>query len=359
MADEVNPFPAGSEDAAAWNIANKMSKKLDRNITFYQTILDKRAAQYGKDVLPTWQKVEKFLDSAIKAIYAKYGDISGNLSPVKLTEANRLRELQKITISLVRTLEGQADLLQNHIAYSYVDSAIFHTWGLEVATQVAVVAPILTYTHVMGVINNPWLPDAKTYSDRLRANTAYLAAKMNETVLEATDAGWDIPTAARRVQEVAGEGYDNAVRLARTEINRASSQASSHSFIQNADILGSKRWVATLDAKTAAKDADNDGKKFDLAYDTPEVPGVPGKRIPNHPNCRCKYSPVVDGMSAKIRERIARGDGDTLDNFGKRYYTKAQTYREYAKERGLPDLDERLAKDNPKKYLRRGEKLPA
>jgi hypothetical protein len=61
------------------------------------------------------------------------------------------------------------------------------------------------------------------------------------------------------------------------------------------------------------------------------------------------------GVSAK--ERIARGQGDTPSHFGKRTFTNARTYREYAAERGLPDLDERLNNDNPKRYLRPGESV--
>jgi SPP1 gp7 family putative phage head morphogenesis protein len=337
-------------------MANRMDEMLEETLAQHQNILDKRSIDYGKLILPTWRKVETGLLAAIQDLYKRYAGPDGKLIGAKLTEEARLRELQRMALGMIRTLEGQEDLLQNHIAYTYVDSVNFNTWALEQATQITVATPVLTYPQVMGVIANPWLPDGKTYSDRIRANTATLALKMDETILQATTQGWDIPKTARHIKGVAGEGYDRAVTLARTEMNRAASLASSHSFIQNSDILAGKRWVATLDIRTAPKDADNDGKIYDVAYDTPEMPATAGQRIPNHPNCRCKYSPVVDGMSKKIRERIARGDGDTLDNYGKRYYTKAQTYREYAKERGLPDLDKRLAKDNPKRYLRQGER---
>ncbi|MEK4879326.1 phage minor head protein [Paenibacillus sp. FSL R5-0908] len=356
MADRKNPYRPGTSEYKAWNMANQMDDMLEETLAKHQAILDKRSIDYGKLILPTWRKVETGLLASIKELYAKYAGPDGKLMGAKLTEAARLQELQRMALGMIRTLEGQADLLENHIAFTYVDSVNFNTWALEQATNITVATPVLTYPQVMGVIANPWLPDGKTYSDRIRANTANLALKMDETILQATTQGWDLPKTARKVRDEAGESYDRALTLARTEMNRAASLASSHSFIQNSDILGGKRWVATLDIRTAPKDADNDGKIYDVAYDTPEMPGTPGQRIPNHPNCRCKYSPVVDGMSKKIRERIARGDGDTLDNYGQRYYTKAQTYREYAKERGLPDLDERLAKDNPKKYLRRGEK---
>jgi hypothetical protein len=122
--------------------------------------------------------------------------------------------------------------------------------------------------------------------------------------------------------------------------------------MQNSDILDGKRWNATLDQKTAPKDADNDGEIFDLDYDTPENPAVPGKRIPNHPNCRCRYTPVISALGVqKEKGRIAKDPKDKS-----REYFKGN-YREYAKFKNLPDLDERLKAENPARYLRPGEKL--
>lgn len=87
-----------------------------------------------------------------------------------------------------------------------------------------------------------------------------------------------------------------------------------------------------MDLVTAKKDAQNDGQVFELSYDTPENLGQPGKQIPNHPNCRCKWSPVLSALGTSTKERIAR------DRESNRIYTKARTYKEYAKERGLPDV---------------------
>jgi SPP1 gp7 family putative phage head morphogenesis protein len=209
----------------------------------------------------------------------------------------------------------------------------------------------------MGVLANPWLPDGKTYGNRIRSNTQYLAEKMEVALEEALSKGWSVNRTARHIQETANEGFYNAVRLARTELNRAAAQGANHIYMQNADILDGKRWNATLDARTAPKDAQNDGKVFELSYDTPENPGKAGQRIPNHPNCRCKWTPILSALGISTKERIARGEGDSKTEFGERIYTNARTYKEYAKERGLPDLSEKLRNDKPSSYLRRGEKV--
>jgi SPP1 gp7 family putative phage head morphogenesis protein len=349
-------------------VVARRQKDLEGFIDRYQAILDKRAAQYAAEINPLWQRIARKIAEEIKLIYNELQDAQGVpiiREPIKADKyRNMQRQIARLTNLyqfLVETLGAveQKEKMDNNLAFAYTEAYYVHAFGVEQAVKLTIATPILSQAQVMGILANPWLPDGKTYSNRLRANTEYLAQKMLKTVENAVGSGWSINRTAREIQNNAQEGYFNAVRLARTEINRAAAQGASHLFMQNADIMDSKRWNATLDARTAPKDADNDRKQYALDYDTPENPGKPGERIPNHPNCRCKWTPVLSALGMSTKERIARGAGDRKDNFGERIYTKAKTYREYAKERGLPDLDERLRNDNPRRYLRRGETLTA
>ncbi|TVX94559.1 hypothetical protein FPZ44_03560 [Paenibacillus agilis] len=340
-----------------------MQQDLDGYIDRYNEILDRRQQLFAQEVLPFWQQATFRILQELKKLHAELVDAQrvpitqDPIDPAKYR--NMQREIDRLTILAQQMVAlAQADMpekMRRNLAYTYADSYYFHAWGLEQATQLAINVPQLNAAGVMGVLANPWLPDGNTYSDRIRANTAYLADKMRAGIADAVNMGWDWNKTARHIEDIAGEGYLNSVRLARTEINRAASQASSHIFMQNADILDGKRWNATLDARTAPKDAANDRKVYDLAYDTAEMPGRPGERIPNHPNCRCKYSPVVSGVKDRVRERIARGAGDTPSEFGERTYVKVADYREYAKQRGI-DLDERLRNDDPGRYLNNQER---
>lgn len=353
-------------------VLKRKQKDLDSFNEKYQEILDQRSIKYAAEIAPIWNRITKNITAEIKAIYNQIQDANGvpitrqPINPEKLRNMERnLKRLGSLQAQLVKMMgtEGQIAKLKNNLSYSIAHAYYFQAFGMEQAAKVLINVPILTHNQVMGILANPWLPDGNTYSERIRANTTYLAGKMKTAVEEAVGNGWGVNRTARRIQEIAGEGYHNAVRLARTEINRAASMGASHCYMQNSDILDGKRWNAVLDKRTAPKDADNDGKIYDLAYDTPEQPGIAGERIPNHPNCRCKYSPVLSAFSSRMNKwggnqiRVARGEGDTVSGqFGERTYTKARTYREYAKERGLPDLDERLRNDNPRRYLRRDEK---
>lgn len=343
--------PAAEIDA---KVLERRQRDLEGYLEKYQTLLEKRQRAYGRQIWPVWLRTAERLKRAVDDLYRQFGT-KGKLDPSRFHQSERLRYLRLFLSYLAEMIPEQAEKLQRSLAFEYSRSYYFHAFGMEQAAQVAIVVPLLTTSQVMGVLANPWLPDEKTYSDRIRANTGYLAQKMGQAVEEAVTGGWSVQQTARRIEEIAGEGYHNAVRLARTELTRAAGQGASHLYMQNADILDDKRWNATLDARTAPKDAANDGKVYPLEYDTPEHKGRPGERIPNHPNCRCRWSPVLSALGISTRERIARGDGDSTDRFGERIYTQARTYEEYAKERGLPSMAERLANDDPRRYLRNDE----
>lgn len=356
--------PSNSEMDA--RVQERIQKDLEGFIAKHQAILDKRAEKYAAEVAPFWKRIGRNITEEIRAIYNEVQDAQGvpiekkPIDPAKLRnmqrQIERLKTLQQQLIKQMGTEEQKAKLTRN-IAYSYTEAFYFHAFGLEQVAKVALKVPVLTQGHVMGVLANPWLPDGNTYSDRIRANTKYLARKMVGTLEKAMGAGWSINRTAREIQNNAQEGYFNAVRLARTEINRAAAQGANHVYMENADIMDGKRWNAVLDARTAPKDAANDGNIYPLDYDTEENPGKPGERIPNHPNCRCKWTPVLSALGVSTKERIARGDGDTKTNYGERTYTKARTYKEYAEERGLPDVDDAVRNEDPRRYLRRGETI--
>lgn len=325
----------------------------------YQAQLEKAVGDHMQDMAPQWARLRNKLTVMIENLYKEAGETKSlDKATTLLNKADRLISMKKQIETDLKIIEAQQQpYYTSAVMKQFEQSYYSHAWGLEQAAQVSVNIPLLTPMQVLGVAANPWLEDGANYSERLRANTAYLAQKMKKVVDDTVKLGYSVNEAARKLQDTAQEGYFNSVRLIRTEVNRAANLGASYMFMQNADILDGKRWNATLDARTAAKDAANDGEIFDLDYDTPENKGVPGKRIPNHPHCRCKYSPVLSALGVSTKERIARGAGDTKDHFGERTYTQARTYREYAKERGLPDLDERLAKENPKQYLRPTETI--
>jgi len=339
---------AGIDDA----VLRRRQLDLDKRTADLQKYFERLAGQKMATMGDIWRQLDRRLQAQLKALYKEMGALQDpNKIKALKGKADRLEAfIAQIQRDIISTGAQQQPYYTGILKHQFEKAYYMNAWGLEQAAKVTATVPVLTPAQVLGVLANPWLPDKANYSDRIRANTALLAQEMKETIQQAVEEGLDWNTVARNIQTRTGEGYFRAVRLARTELNRAAALGASYSYLQNQDVLDGKRWNATLDNYTAAKDAANDTKVFDLDYDTPENPGVPGKRIPNHPNCRCIWSPILSALGINDKDRIAR-DGNS------RTYTKAGSYREYAKEYGLPNLDDRLSNDYLKSYLRPGESV--
>lgn len=333
----------------------RRQKDLDGWLEHYQGQLDARVAESGRELREVFEETHEYLERRVTKLYKEYEKLSGlGLDAAAQRVVYKLEHLTAIDggiISDLEVLEGKLQPYYTQTLYNeYVRTYYEHGFGLSKSAQVATNVPLLTDSHVLGVIANPWVGDGANYSARLRRHTQHLAEQVESVIKIAVVEGLSTENMVKLLIDKTDESYNTAVTLLRTEMNRASSLAASYSYMKNNDVLDGKRWNATLDIDTAPRDADNDNKPADVDYDTPGNPGIPGFRIPNHPNCRCKWSPILSALGISNKGRIARVNGE-------RSYTDAENYREWAREVGLPDLDARLKKDNPNKYLRKGETL--
>lgn len=323
----------------------------------YQRGIDERIAETGQDLATIYRRTANSIERTVEPLFKEYVRIK-DIPGMEGRASSIFHKMERLTATGgeiandLSVLEGKiqpyyTEAIGNEFRRSYYEQG----FGLSKSAEIAVNVPILTDSHVMGVIANPWLGDGANYAARIGRNTQHLADAMKDVISKATVEGFGWSEGAKRIQEATGEAYNAAVTLFRTEANRASSLGSSYGGMKNADILDGKRWNATLDSVTAPRDAANeDLPPFDLDYDTPDNPGVPGIRIPNHPNCRCKWTMILSALGINTKGRIARFDGE-------RSYTDAKTYREWSDEVGLPNLDKRLERDSLKSYLRPGESL--
>jgi hypothetical protein len=205
----------------------RCQKDLDGFIEQYQQILDKRVAIYATEIQPTWGRIARKITQEVKAIITKQQD--ANLVPIRKEpidpakqnnmdwEVKRLKTLQQLIVKTLKTGEN-TQKLKNNLIYQYAHSFYYHAFKLEQAAGVKVNVPFITLSQIMGVVDNPWLPDKVTYGHRIRTNTAFLAKKMKAAIEEAVGKGWGVNKTARLIQQTAKEGFYNAVRLARTEL---------------------------------------------------------------------------------------------------------------------------------------------
>jgi SPP1 gp7 family putative phage head morphogenesis protein len=108
--------------------------------------------------------------------------------------------------------------------------------------------------------------------------------------------------------------------ITRTAVNHVSNAARDEFMRENADIIASETYVATLDARTTAVCKANDGKQFPV--------GV-GPRPPLHFNCRSL--------------RVATLDGEALSGRPYKASTTKQLLREFSDQQGIPRVTTREA----------------
>jgi len=134
----------------------------------------------------------------------------------------------------------------------------------------------------------------------LRWNTK----KINSEVLQGILQGENIPTIAKRLQNVTDMNRTSAIRNARTMTTSAENKGRQDSFkkAQEDGVILKRVWVATNDDRTRAAHADLDGTEVDVdeswdnEYGSIMYPGDPNADPANVYNCRCSIRSVVKGF---------------------------------------------------------------
>ena len=339
----------------------RMTKDLYGYNDYFADELDALIGKRTTELAPLYRRLQKTAVDRLEELNKQLETIpeakrKSKRVQIKMQEQYVAQILPDLELALAAQDPYVTEVLHGTFEYGYYTQA----YSLEQATQVAVNVPILNRAGVLGLIANDWVGDGHTYSDRIRASTALVATNAEKTIKNLVTKRLSYNEAANELKDAIGESYNNAIRIVRTEMTRANGLGASYAAMENADILDGKYRDAVRDGRTSgmcAADADYSIKKpYPLDYDTPANPGVPGKRIPNHPNCRCNWRMVLSAIGIRNRSQLARKN-DSKESYGERYYTEAKTYDAYAKERGLPSVKEMLERDNPKRYLRPGETL--
>lgn len=133
------------------------------------------------------------------------------------------------------------------------------------------------------MINQIWVADGKSWSQRIWENSELLAATLNEELISCVVAGKKTTDLKNVLQERFNVAYSRADALARTELAHIQTEAAKKRYedygIQEVEI-----W-----ADEDERRCDVCGKLHQKRY--PAGAAVP---IPAHPRCRCCIVPVVE-----------------------------------------------------------------
>ncbi|MGG1662895.1 minor capsid protein [Brevibacillus sp. NRS-1366] len=294
----------------------------------YQEELETRITKHGAKLRKLFTKANKNIVQEITDLYARYADSGEDLVSL-IYNASRLDQVMATVKTILHALRVEEEQ-QLRITWGdeYKLSVYHHLYFLEQDLQIGVRLPQLNSSMVLAAAERPW--QGRHFSKRIRLRTDLLAAAMEDVITQGAVQGWGVSRTAREITKRTSESWSSALRLARTELNRAAAQGQTMAYQANADIVSEKEFCATLDKRTSSQCRKLDGKRYSLDYDTADNPGRDGERIPNHPNCRSYWRPV---MKSSVLEKLDRERSYRIDN--ERGYTAARTYGEWAKQKGI------------------------
>lgn len=275
----------------------------------------------NKDELKSFKEQEKlYFDEATRLDldpqYRKYlRNLSAKSYISKLEEirANIRHEIEKLS----KEAETQ---LETKLKEGYEDSYYKPLYDLDQTVGLGADFTALGNRTVEKAIRTNWLGD--NFSGRIWKNKTALLTQLNQMLPQEFVRGRGPKEVAKDLAKRLDVSYSSAVRLARTEMNHISNQATMDAY-KDSGVLEKYEYLATLDSRTSDICREMDGKVFPLSQAQTGV-NLP----PLHPHCRSTTIPWFpeEEMEDYDESRLAKdADGN--------YYTVGKiTYEQWAKE---------------------------
>lgn len=261
--------------------------------------------------------------------YIRYGEENAlNRKWVKELENASARyhisRLEALKLHMQQSLEVMTgnvlDCLDTAMKYIYTDGYYHTAFEIQKGFGTGWEFAALDDKTVSRVINMPWAPDGKNFSERVWDNRRKLVNELSQAVTQNIILGQDPQKAIDAVAKKMNTSKMNAGRLVMTEEAFFSSAAQGDSFRE----LDVEQYeiVATLDFKTSSFCRQMDGQHFPMSQYEAGVTAPPF-----HVFCRSTTVPYFEDDFGITGERAARGKD------GRTYYVPADmTYQQWLSE---------------------------
>lgn len=130
------------------------------------------------------------------------------------------------------------------------------------------------------VVNSIWCADGKSWSSRIWTNTDRLKEKLTNGVIDSITRGTGVKGVSDMLQREFSVSYNQAKRLADTELSRVSVQSQLDRYAASG--FDTVVWTITPGINTCEDCESMDGQEF---------PILTAPTIPLHPQCHCLYLP--------------------------------------------------------------------
>ena len=254
--------------------------------------------------------------NAIDGKWMKQLENASAKAHISRLEALKLQVQQQVEIVFGNQLDGIDKAMRAVYSAGYLHTA----FEIQKGTGVGYTLAAFNQTLIDKILNRPWAPDGKNFSDRVWSNKQKLINELNTTLTQGIILGKDPGKIINAMSKKLDVSKTAAGRLVMTESAAFASRAQEDCF-KELDVE-EYEIVATLDSHTSEICQDMDGKVFKMSE---RQIGV--NAPPFHVNCRTTTVPYFNDEWSKNTERAARNeDGDTY------YVPDDMTYEEWKKE---------------------------
>ena len=244
-------------------LTNKSVKQIEKQFRkYYGDTMKRTIADFEATYNKLLATIEEGKEPTPADLYKldKYWQMQGQLR----------KELQELGDKQVSSLSKIFELNFFDVYYSIGIPGMeaFNTINTEVAQQ---------------IINQIWVADGKSWSQRIWENTELLAQTLNEELITCVVAGKKTSQLKNILQERFNVSYSRADALARTELAHIQTQAAQKRYTDYG-VKEMEIW------------ADEDERRCDVCGKLHQKRYPIGSQapIPAHPRCRCCIVPVVE-----------------------------------------------------------------
>ena len=240
----------------------------------YEEMLKGMDKELGREYLRSARKVRRELVQ----LYNELSSATGEILISDLYKYNRYYEL----LTNLNNILTQLGLEEQKLLGKYLED--FYRRNCEIiGKEINWLIPIDEQS-VRKAIESVWCSDGKHWSSRIWTNKAGLEERIKQGLVDCFTSGAGKDELVRRLMDDFNVGYNQANRIARTEL----------SYIQNKSTLDKYEQAGIKKYKVLANQADDevcgglDGKEFYL-HEAQVGVNFP----PIHPNCKCAILAVL------------------------------------------------------------------
>lgn len=254
----------------AERIARQQAKITEKNAKK----IEKQLAKYYSKAMKSC--IEEF-ENTYNAVLAQEAN-GKQITPANLYKLDKYWKLQaQLRYELNRLGERQLAALSDVFEINFFD--VYYSWAAEGKSAFATIST----EGARQLINQIWVADGKSFSQRVWQNTEQLLETLNEELVNCVINGEKTTQLKKKLQERFNVSYSRADALARTELAHIQTKAAEQRYkdygIQQVEIL------ADADERRCEICGKLHQKRYNLGEQLP---------IPAHPRCRCCIVPVVE-----------------------------------------------------------------